>query len=84
MKEHIEKKVLESFNCSRLEVIDISHLHAGHNNFTGSKGTHFKLNIISKDFDGMNLVARHRAVKKILAEELAGQVHALELVTKTD
>jgi hypothetical protein len=36
-----------------------------------------------RQFQGEGLVNRHRAVNKILAEELAGGVHALALHTMT-
>lgn len=49
----------------------------------GAPETHFKLRIISSQFEGMNLVQRHRRVFDILKEELKGPVHACSLETKT-
>lgn len=45
--------------------------------------THFKVLVVSEAFDGTPLLARHRRVNSILADELAGPVHALSIVTKT-
>ena len=39
--------------------------------------------IVSAKFDGMKLLARHRAVNEVLADELASTVHALSISAKT-
>lgn len=48
--------------------------------------THFRLHIVSSAFEGKMLMARHRMVNKLLAEELKqeGGVHALQMVTRTE
>lgn len=72
------KKLQQAFQPERLEVINESHLHAGHQGgFDGSGETHFRVRIISSEFSAMTRVARHRAINDALAEELAGSVHAL-------
>lgn len=63
----------------RLDVINESHMH---NVPTGSE-SHFKLVIVSDAFDGKNLITRHRTVNKLLADQLAGSVHALSMHTYT-
>jgi BolA protein len=45
--------------------------------------THFKLIAVSAQFDGKRNVARHQLIYKVLAEELAGPVHALAIHTYT-
>lgn len=44
---------------------------SGHNVPKGSE-THFKVVVISDAFDGQKLIARHRMVNSILADELSG------------
>lgn len=47
-------------------------------------GSHVSIHVVSKAFDGLNLVKRHRLVYKTIWEELQGPIHAVdELVTKT-
>jgi len=51
-----------------------------------SAGTdsHFKVVIVSSDFEGKRLLQRHRAINKVLADELANHIHALALHTYTE
>ena len=71
--------VVDALSPLRLDVIDESH---GHNVPPGAE-SHFKLVIVSEAFEGEGLVARHRRVNRLLAEQLAGPVHALGLHTHT-
>ncbi|MSU90545.1 BolA/IbaG family iron-sulfur metabolism protein [Rhodobacteraceae bacterium 2CG4] len=77
--EIIEKKLREAFRPARLEVIDDSEAHRGHGGWREGGGTHFKVVIAAPAFNGLGRVQRQRAVHKVLAEELAGPVHALSL-----
>lgn len=56
-----------------------SHMHAGH--YEG-KESHFKLVIVSNDFAGKRLIARHQAVYAIASPFLmanGGSIHALAI-----
>jgi len=53
-----------------------------HNVPPGSE-SHFKLTLVSDVFDGKMLVARHKMIYQILADELKSGVHALALHTYT-
>jgi BolA protein len=77
----IRKKLTEAFAPTRLEVINESHLHAGHRSSPGTGESHFRVLIVSAAFTGASRVARHRAVNKLLEAELKGRVHALALNT---
>lgn len=67
-----------------LEVVDVSHQHAGHAGVQrGATETHFNLKIVSPKFDGRTLVKRHRLVYDLLQEELQNGLHALSIVAKT-
>ncbi len=80
IKEAIEAKLSGKFSPDRLEVINESYQHAGHQpQFDGEGETHFRVRIISSVFTGMSRVDRHRAVNQVLADELAGGVHALAI-----
>ncbi len=77
----IQEKLTEGLTPVRLEIIDESHLHAGHVGARPEGETHFRVLIVSDAFVGQNRVARQRMVYGLLAEELAGSVHALSLTT---
>ena len=71
--------IVDALQPVRLDVIDESHRH----NVPEGAESHFKLVIVSNVFDGRGLVDRHRMVNKLLAQQLAGHVHALGLHTHT-
>jgi BolA protein len=86
----MRKKLTDAFTPLVLEILDESASHAGHagaavhaakqgGSATGIGETHFSVTIVSAAFAGLNRVARQRAIYKVLAEELAGPVHALAL-----
>lgn len=76
----ISDKLTQAFAPVELKIDDDSHRHAGHMGYRGDDGeTHFNVAIRSAHFNQMNRVARQRAVYQVLAEELAGPVHALAL-----
>ncbi len=77
-QQSIEKK-LDTLNPDFLEVLNESHQH----NVPPGSESHFRVTVVSEQFNGKMLVARHRLVNQILADELAGSVHALALHTRT-
>ena len=83
VREQIEKKLKAQFAPTSLEVIDESHLHAGHVVARPEGETHFRVRLVSDHFAGQNRVARQRSIYRCLAEELAGPVHALALTALT-
>lgn len=66
----------------QLEVTDESAAHAGHAGAGAGGETHFRIFVVSAAFAGLGRVARQRLVYDLLAEELAGPVHALSLTAK--
>jgi BolA protein len=77
--EAIRAKLLGALSPSRLDVVDQSHLHAGHAGARQGGESHFHVTVVAEAFAGEGAVARQRRVYKILSEELAGPVHALGL-----
>ena len=78
IKNLIETK-LQALQPQFLEVINESHKH----NVPAGSESHFKVIIVSDEFNGKKLLARHRMVNNILADELAHSIHALFLHTMT-
>lgn len=79
VKEIIEKKLTQEFHPTALQIVDESHLHAGHSGWKEGGETHFRVEITAPGFAAMSRVARHRAINECLADELAGPVHALAI-----
>ena len=79
----IHSKLMDALVPMRLEVVDISHRHAGHAGARRAGETHFRIEVVSRRFAGLGRLARQRLVNRILAAELARRVHALELSTLT-
>ncbi len=77
VKSRIENKLQVAFQPDALQVVDESHLHAGHAGARPEGETHFRITVVSPAFAGKSRVERHRMVNSTLAEELAGPVHAL-------
>jgi BolA protein len=77
----IREKLTQAFQPVRLEVVNESHLHAGHRNSPGTGESHFRVLIVSPLFAGKSRLARHRLVNDTLAAELGGKIHALALAT---
>ena len=78
IQNEIENKLRNQLSISELEVTNES---GSHNVPTGSE-SHFKIVVISDDFADMKLIARHRKINGILAEEL-NIIHALTMHTYT-
>ncbi|HKI73047.1 MAG TPA: BolA/IbaG family iron-sulfur metabolism protein [Pseudomonadales bacterium] len=76
----IEEKLADAIDLKHLQVVNES---SNHNVPAGSE-SHFKVILVADEFDGERLVNRHRRVNQILADELAGSVHALAIHTYTE
>ena len=75
----IAEKLTEAFAPAEIEVTDESHLHAGHAGARPRGETHFRVKVVAEAFAGRPLVQRHRMINEVLADELAGPVHALAI-----
>ncbi|MEX0963053.1 MAG: BolA/IbaG family iron-sulfur metabolism protein [Pseudohongiellaceae bacterium] len=74
VQQTIEAKLAQGLQPLVLEVANESHMHGG-----PATESHFNITAVATAFEDMNLVRRHQAVYKLLAEELAAGVHALAL-----
>ena len=84
VRDGIEAKLTAALRPQSLVVIDESHRHAGHGHHHHPEGeTHFRVEIVSDAFEGKSRIERHRMVNALLAEELAGRVHALAIGART-
>lgn len=79
--DEIKQQLQEKMKVEFLKVEDDSRKHKTHKQSFG-KGGHYNLSIVSDDFEGMNLVSRHRKIYEILNMG-SGQIHALSISTFT-
>lgn len=79
IQDQIEEKIRNALKPEYLDVINESYMH----NVPPGSESHFKVIIVSADFEDMGKVQRHQRMNSILAEELAGPVHALSMETLT-
>ena len=75
----IRQKLVHALSPTELDVINESHLHAGHRGSPGTGESHFRVRIVSPLFAGKSRLQRHRLVNEALAAELNGKVHALAI-----
>lgn len=73
-----EADLRKTFKVTQLQIDDESYLHAGHAG-AASGGGHFKLTIHAPEFEGLNKVARHRAVYAALSKHFPDTIHALTI-----
>jgi BolA protein len=80
--ERIEALLRDRLSARHVEVTDESHLHAGHAGAAGGAG-HFRALVVSRLFEGKNLIERQRLVYRALGEMMGPEIHALAMQTLT-
>jgi BolA protein len=79
VQQEIEQQLAELLAPAFLEVANESHQHS----VPANSETHFKVVVVSDQFEGKRKVARHQQVYGLLATQMQGPVHALALHTYT-
>jgi BolA protein len=80
--ERIRSILTEALTAHEVEVIDDSHLHAGHAGARDGKG-HFRVRIVSDAFTGLRPLQRHQLVYRALDELMKTDIHALSIAAFT-
>lgn len=73
IREHINA----ALDPSELDIVDESHLHAGHSGHGGAG--HFRVRIVSEKFSGQAPLARHRMVFAAVDSLMPSEIHALSI-----
>jgi len=85
--DRIHAALTEAFRPVLLRIDDDSARHAGHSGAQAGGQSHYSVLLVSAAFQGMNRVARSRAVHAALAREFGpaeqGGMHALSLALRT-
>lgn len=78
----LEARLRSALDATHVEVVDESHLHAGH---AGARdgGGHYRAVIVSDRFDGLNRVKAQQLVYGVVEDWMGGQIHALSMKTLT-
>jgi len=80
--ERIQALLQSALSPAECVVDDESHLHAGHAG-AASGGGHYRLRLVSAQFEGLSKVARHRLVYDALQEMMRQEIHALAMTLLT-
>ena len=79
LSDTIKQKLVDALDVSSIEIIDETHKHKGH---PQSSGGHFRLIIVSRNFEGLSLIERHRLIYKTLGSMMKKEIHALSINAK--
>ena len=74
IKDKIEKKLTTEISSLFVEVINESPNH----NVPDGAESHFKVTVVSEDFENMRPVQRHQLIYKVLSEEMK-LIHAIAI-----
>lgn len=80
--ERIVSELRKALHTDQVELIDDSHLHAGHAGAREGKG-HFRVRVVSADFDGLRTLQRHQLVYRSLGDLMQTDIHALSITALT-
>lgn len=72
--EQLENRVRQGLQVDSLKIENESHMHSG-----PATESHFKLALVSPDFEGLAKVRRHQKVYALVAELMHNPIHALAL-----
>lgn len=80
VQERVHAKIIQAFSPDYIELLNESYKH----NVPKGSETHFKLTLVSKNFQGISKVKRHQLVYAALADDMQNPIHALALHLYTD
>ncbi|XP_063237672.1 bolA-like protein DDB_G0274169 [Bacillus rossius redtenbacheri] len=79
VETEIRRLLTDTLKPSHLDVINESHKH----NVPKEAEMHFKVVVVSDQFEGKKLIERHRMVNTALHQLLEEKIHALSIEAKT-
>ena len=80
--EMVRERLYQDLGAEFVEVDDQTHLHAGHSG-AAAGGSHFEVVVISKAFEGLATLARHRLVYQAVGDAMTQDIHALSIKAYT-
>jgi BolA protein len=79
VQQAITQKLTDALSPAHLDVINESDQHSG----PPGRESHFRVVVVSDQFDGQRLLGRHRLINKTLKVELDAGLHALAIEALT-
>ena len=76
--ELIRERISQALQPSHLEIIDESHLHAGHEGARDGRG-HFRVRVASSRFSGLRPLQQHRLIYEAVGDLMETDIHALAI-----
>jgi BolA family transcriptional regulator, general stress-responsive regulator len=80
--DRIVSELRQALHTDQVELIDDSHMHAGHAGARDGRG-HFRVRVVSADFAGLRTLQRHQLVYRSLGEMMQTDIHALSITALT-
>lgn len=78
----IRQALVAALAPQELALEDFSHEHAGHAGARDGRG-HFAVRIVSRNFEGVRTLARHRMVYDAVGDMMQSDIHALTIDART-
>jgi BolA protein len=78
----IAERLTAALSPVTLNVLNDSEKHRGHGGYDGSGESHFTVEIVSPDFEGLSRLDRQRKVNAALGDLLRDRIHALAIRAK--
>jgi BolA family transcriptional regulator, general stress-responsive regulator len=78
----IRQRLEDELQPLQIRILDESLHHAGHVGANPEGESHLRLEIVSRKFEGLSRVARHRLVYKALGNAFDEGLHALKIEAK--
>ena len=74
----IKSRLEYALSPTHIDIIDESHMHAGHAGAASGAG-HFSITVISDKFTGKSAIQRHRMVYLAVDDLMQTEIHALSI-----
>ncbi len=81
VEREMRELLMVALEPTRLDVVNESHMHAGHAGSPGTGESHFRILVVSGKFAGQSRLQRQRLVNEALGDLLRHRVHALAMST---
>ncbi len=78
----IKSRLERELSPTHIDIVDESHLHAGHAGAASGAG-HFSVTIVSDKFAGKSAIQRHRMVYLAVDDLMRSEIHALSIKAQT-
>ena len=76
----LEQQLITQLNALQPAHLQVINKSSGHGGYFPGKESHFKVIVVSEEFQGLRLVQRHQKIYAVAAELMSpGKIHALAI-----